>query len=1323
MVSRPPEKFLGDLWIDHGGTFTDCILHRADGSVQTHKLLSTGAYRGLAKSVQSTDAQSKLIRNDNQRTFLIDINAPVDQFFAGYRFCLYSAGIELFSATVVTYERQSQLLTVDRQVPPIDQTRNYIFQLSAGEDAPVTGMRWLSGARLDQVPGPFRVRLGTTLATNALLERKGCSTALIVTEGFADLLAIGNQSRPQLFDLDIHKPKPLHHSTIEIIERIAADGTVLTPLADAAVDAALDAAIATGCQSVAVALLNSYRNPSHEQKFLSRARSRGLKNVAISSEVSPLQRILPRSETTIVDAYLTPVINGWCQRIRAAAPGSAIEAITSSAALVQAEHFRGRDAILSGPAGGALAVKFIADRMNLGPTLGFDMGGTSTDVCRYPGSGDPELRYEMEFSSNVDQYSGLHIVAPLVNVESVAAGGGSICRFDGIQLRVGPESAGADPGPACYGRGGPLTVTDLNVLLGRVSEAHFAIPLDRAAARSRIDELHQQLQIEGHQTGGWEQLATGLLQIANMTMAHAIQKVSSEKGHDTRVHSMVSFGGAAAQHACAIADLLGITRIVQHPYASFLSAWGIGHARQKVYVNFDWSGQLTEDELKRLHKKFAGLDPAQSQSHPTSNPAKWTAAQMRTFVDVRYTGQNTTITIELDQDPKDLSAKKAHADFLENHRRLFGFVLNRDVEICAGRVEWTHASQLQVTESEPFSWNSAGEPSPGSSHFWDGASWVDVSSWNRSVLTTGQTLSGPCLVADKSTTIVIEPGWTGTLAPDGSLVMCRDESFVKKPPKPGDRKQIDPISLTLLQQQFTQIATQMGVTLQRTSLSVNIKERLDFSCAVFSAHGDLLVNAPHIPVHLGAMGETIKSLLAVFPVMNPGDIFVSNDPFSGGSHLPDITVVTPVFDTQSKLRFFTANRAHHAEIGGIVPGSMPPFSKTLADEGVLISNLRLETPAPDHADQSDFLAPLLDLLRSGPHPSRSPLDNLADIQAQIAANHLGAQQLLSMMATTNSSFLSSFIDEIQEASARRVVAALEQLGPGHRQCADVVVGDLRIAVSVHVDASPPTRVVIDFGGSSPRSSGNLNANRAIVRAAVMYVFRCLIGEDLPLNDGMMKPISIIIPKDSFLAPVAQIADAVSTAPTSAHARPKAPAVVGGNVETSQRVVDVLLGAIGLAAASQGTMNNLIFGNESFGYYETICGGAGATPHQAGADAVHTHMTNTRITDPEVLEDRFPVRLRCFAVRKGSGGSGAQRGGDGVIRRIEFLTPMTLSLLTTRRDTAPFGLGGGNPGAKGANRLLRGGTWSVLDGMVQLQIERGDLIEIATPGGGGYGKPI
>lgn len=1282
-----------EFWIDVGGTFTDCLARDPSGRIRVHKLLSSGVYRGRVES----GSTANVVRCNDRR-------GDPDRFFEGYSLTLLGDdGQPLGSAVLVSrFDRDAGVLALAEPLahPPRVGMR---YELTSGEEAPVVGVRWLMGRRLDEPIGAVAVRLGTTRGTNALLERKGAKVALVTTAGFGDALRIGYQNRPKLFELAIRKPDDLYAESVEIAERVDCKGAILEPIDLAAAQSALAAAQSRGVESLAICLLNAYVNGEHEDALAAVARELGFKSISVSSRLARLQRLVDRGDTTVVDAYLTPILRDYVSAIRDRMPDASIKLMTSAGSLVDAETFVGKDSVLSGPAGGVVGVARVAKAAGFDRAIGFDMGGTSTDVCRY--AGEFERRYVMEVK-DPRTGAGVRIFAPMLAIETVAAGGGSICRFDGQKTVVGPESAGSNPGPACYGRGGPLCVTDLNLFLGRLLPERFALPLDLAAARRRLVEVAATIEEVTGAAYKLEELAAGFLAIANANMAAAIKSVSLARGYDVRDHALVSFGGAGAQHACAIARELGIRAVLCHPHAGVLSAFGIGMADITRFDSRHVGRPLSAETLSQLAPAFDEIAKRLAEEVAREGVTPDRIMPPRRILDLRYQGQDSAISVV---EPDDGDYRAA---FEQRHQQHYGFHFpDRTVEILACRVEVTG----ETRKPEPAVRAASGrpvEPIDRTRVYWNGE-WRDAAVYDRGSLGAADKVPGPAIIVEPTSTIVVEPGWIAEMTAGADLVL-RDEGTRDAQ---GDQRQAataDPIQLELFNNQFASIAERMGLTLQRTALSTNVKERLDYSCALFNRAGELVVNAPHIPVHLGAMGETVRRIIADEPTMNPGDVFITNDPFAGGSHLPDVTVVTPVFDRQGReILFFTASRAHHAEIGGIVPGSMPPFSTSLAEEGVLIRRFRLVTAAKSSE------AALRRLLEDAPYPSRSVDENIADINAQVAANQTGAELLRELVDRHGSGVIAAYMTHIQLAAERKTRVALAKLPEGERLFVDYLDNGLAIAVAIRIKAGRDgAEAEVDFTGSGPVSADNLNANPAIVRATVLYVFRALLAEDIPLNDGVLAPVRIIVPPGTLLHP-----------PADADPR-RCPAVGGGNVETSQRVVDALLGALGLAAASQGTMNNFLFGRAAsqgkpgFGYYETIGGGAGAGPGFPGASGVHTHMTNTRITDAEVFEARYPARLVRFSLRPGSGGEGRYRGGDGLIREVLFLDDLDVSLVTNRRSRSPYGLAGGKPGSRGRNLLYRlgGDAPEELPSSAQLKVRAGERLRLETPGGGGYGEP-
>ncbi len=1299
---------LTEFWIDVGGTFTDCLMRTTDDRLSTFKVLSSGVTKGCA-----TEYLGERSFRDQSH-----IGDP-PRFWEGYRCHRFDRnGNPGEVCQIVEFDSKSGTFTTDCPIAPSVTQESMRYELSSGEEAPILAIRTALGLRLDQPIPELIVRLGTTRGTNALLTRRGAKVGFVTTRGFRDVLLIANQDRPRLFDLVIRKPEPLFAAAAEIDERLDTTGRVLIAPSEAQVRNELLKLRQAGCESLAICLMHAFANNDHEHFVERVARELGFTEISTSSRLAPLIKIVSRGDTTVLDAYLNPILRAYVTRLKASLHGSTLKLMTSSGGLVDAQRFTGKDSILSGPAGGVIGFSRVAQRAGFAKSIGFDMGGTSTDVSRFDG------HYERELETTK---AGVRVVSPMLAIETVAAGGGSVCGFDGVKLFVGPQSAGADPGPACYGRGGPLTITDVNLYLGKIIPSRFPFPLDRPAVERRLEELCGRVANSplGHAYTPIE-LAQGFIDIANTTMARAIRKISVARGYDPAEYALVTFGGAGAQHACALARSLGMSRVLSHPHAGVLSAYGIGLADVRRLKEQSVLTPFTIDNFAAIESLFRQLEESARAEVLAEGIAPELIDPPVRSLELRYRGIEGTILVEgqgVDRpasgDPFDHYLQA----YTQRHRQLYGYVREgRPLEIVAARVEVVGRRPDPVEPAQP---ESPRHPAPSSwTEAWFQAKSHRTAVFLREELHSGDQIAGPAIICEPTSTVVVDPEFVARILGRGEIVIEQQAASSSVTPSASSSTKAftgtapevpaDPVRIEIFNHLFASIAEQMGIALQQTSLSTNVKERLDFSCGIFSAAGDLVVNAPHIPVHLGAMSETVQRILEDNPGLQPGDVFVTNDPYRGGSHLPDVTVVTPVHDPASgELLFVTASRAHHAEIGGIVPGSMPPFSKTLADEGVLIRNFKLHSQHPPASHESE----LRDLLASGPYPSRSVDDNLADVAAQVAANNTGANQLRQLVERHSWPVVKAFMRHIQAAAAAKMRLALHALG---QQSATSSSSTRRFSHIDHLDDGSPVQATItidvdqatvDFTGTGPVLVTNLNANRAIVRAAVLYVFRCLIKDDIPLNSGVLEPVTIILP-ECLLNPPSHLDPA------------QCAAMVGGNVETSQRVVDVLLGALGVAAASQGTMNNLTFGDGTFGYYETICGGSGATPDADGADAVHTHMTNTRLTDPEVIERRYPVRIHEFSIRHGSGGKGLHRGGDGIVRKIEFLKPLRVSILSERRGPfAPFGLAGGEPGALGENSLQRPGNDEIVDlgGKVSMDVSIGDILTLRTPGGGGWGK--
>ncbi|MEU1317593.1 hydantoinase B/oxoprolinase family protein [Streptomyces tibetensis] len=1233
------------FWVDRGGTFTDVVARRPDGRLLTHKLLSDNPARYADAAVEGV------------RTLLAGSGDPVDS-----------------------------------------------------------------------------VRMGTTVATNALLERTGERTLLLITRGFRDALRIAYQNRPSIFARRIDLPELLYQRVVEVDERLAADGTVLRAPDLEALTGPLQEAYDDGIRAVAVVCMHSHLHPAHEQTVGELAAGIGFPQISLSSETSPLMKLVPRGDTAVVDAYLSPVLRRYVRHVADELEGVRLMFMQSNGGLTEAGQFRGKDAILSGPAGGIVGMARMSQLAGFDRVIGFDMGGTSTDVSHFAGA------YERVFTSRI---AGVRLRAPMLDIHTVAAGGGSVLHFDGSRYRVGPDSAGAEPGPACYRGGGPLAVTDANVMLGRIQPAHFPQvfgpngdePLDEAVVRDRFTALAGMIREQTGDDRTPEQVAEGYLQIAVANIASAVKRISVQKGHDVTRYALTTFGGAGGQHACMVADSLGIRTVLVPPMAGVLSALGIGLADTTAMREQSVEAPLEPASMPGVLRTAEDLEAA-ARAELLAEDVPEEHIQVTRRAELRYDGTDTTLTVELTE-----PGTMRHS-FEERHRATYSFTLDRPIVVEALSVEATGITA--PPDLSALAPHEAASTAPGRSpaaprtvRLHTGGAWRDVPLRRREELPPGDTVTGPAIITEAGSTTVVDDGWRAAATVEGHLVLER--AAITQSSDLGT--EVDPVLLEVFNNLFMSIAEQMGARLESTAQSVNIKERLDFSCALFDPDGNLVANAPHIPVHLGSMGTSVKEVIRRRgPRMRPGDTYAVNDPYHGGTHLPDVTVITPVFDTtpatgtesdagsetargtvsvtasgrgsdtasgaasdtargtvtDPKILFYVASRGHHAEIGGIAPGSMPAGSRTIEEEGVLFDNWLL-------AENGRFREPeTLRLLAEAPYPSRNPKTNLADLRAQIAANQKGVDEVGRMIQDYGLDVVQAYMRHVQdnaEEAVRRVIDALDDGEYAYETDSGAVI---RVAVRVDREHRAAT---IDFTGTSAQLPTNFNAPFSVVNAAVLYVFRTLVADDIPLNDGCLRPLSIIVPPGSLLAP-----------------EPPA-AVVAGNVETSQAVTGALYAALGVQAEGSGTMNNVTFGNERHQYYETVASGSGAGDGFPGAPVVQTHMTNSRLTDPEVLEWRLPVRLEEFTVRRGSGGAGRWHGGDGAVRRIRFLEPMTVSTLSQHRRVAPYGMAGGEPGALGANRVEHAdGTVTELGGSDSADLVSGDVLVIETPGGGGYGPP-
>ena len=1261
--SKTNESIPWKFWIDTGGTFTDCLAEDPTGRSHRAKVLSNSTIRAQFQNQPSADKIRILLDRDYPKGF-----------FVGFT-CTLSNTDSTHSATyrVINWNPDDGELQLDRDWQHSVEAGSLLLLQFFGE-APELAARILTGVRGDQPLPRSQLRLATTRGTNALLERKGGRTVMIINRGLKDLLHIHTQQRPDLFALDIQRPDPLHDRVIEV----EFENAVLKnqkPFLEDCKKCLID-----GIECAAVVLMHAWKDPAQELHLKQLLQTVGFKYISLSGECVPFIKILNRAETTLANATLSPVLEQYLDSITKAFGEEGMVVMTSAGGLLPRRGYQPRDSLVSGPAGGVVGASRIGESTGFSRIIGFDMGGTSTDVSRY----DHALEYQ-----HISKVGDVQIVAPSLRIETVAAGGGSICLYDGNRLRVGPESAGAFPGPACYGTGGPLTVTDVNLLLGRVDPGRFSIPIDVEKSRQALRHLREQLVTAGQSVGADDALLTGLLAIANENMAEAIHKVSTAQGYDPAEYALVAFGGAGGQHACAIADGLGIQTVLYPGNAGLLSAYGLQKAAVERIVDrqclLDYRDFLSQkdDILQAMSEEAFNLLPTYLRSG---------AELRRMLISMRLKGQESTIEVDypIGSGPFDLGR-----EFQHQFEEIYGYRgAPERVEVSAVRVIVGLPSNQEEIETFPESKNRSVSHTSISS-FVDNK-WISIPVFGREDIQLGELVSGPALIQDAFSTFFVETGWE---AVRGSADTIR----VSKP-SPGNRTtseiRSEAVKLELFTNRFQTLVENMGVRLQRTALSPNVKERLDFSCALLDREGKLVVNAPHIPVHLGALGTCVRAVTQVHN-WNPGDIIVTNHPGFGGSHLPDVTIIAPLFSQQTgEISGFLANRAHHAEMGGISPGSMPPRAKTLEQEGVVIPPTQIMKAGTLDLDK------LRILLSQGPYPSRRVEENLADLNAQVASVLKGLSEFAGMETQHGSATLIHYMDALQSRAEQCIRRRLESMADGSYR-ADQQLDDGSL-ISIHATVKADT-LHIDFTGSSPVHTGNYNATPGIVASAVLYFLRVWIQEPIPLNEGLLKPVTLTLPQGMLNPPFPQIPS-------------ECPPVVAGNVETSQRLVDTLFLAFGITACSQGTMNNLIFGNEHTSFYETISGGSGAGPGFNGESGVHVHMTNTGITDPEILEQRFPVKLREFALRTGSGGSGRYRGGDGVIREIEFLEPVTLSLLTQHRIEQPYGLKGGSPGQCGAQYLLHAnGSQEKLAGNTTVAMQTGDRIRILTPGGGGWGN--
>lgn len=1189
------------FWVDRGGTFTDLVGRRPDGSLVTHKLLSENPE-------QYRDAAVQGVRD------LLDIGK--------------------------------------------------------GEPIPA--------GTIDAV------KMGTTVATNALLERKGDRTLLLITEGLGDLLRIGHQARPTLFDLHIVLPELLYERAVEVKERLDAEGGVVTPLDEDGARTALKAAKADGIDSVAIAFMHGYLNPDHEARVAAIAAEEGFGQISVSHQVSPLMKLVSRGDTTVVDAYLSPILRRYVNQVSDELGGheaTRLMFMQSNGGLTDARLFQGKDAILSGPAGGVVGMVKTAQLAGHDRLIGFDMGGTSTDVCHYAGT------YERSFETEV---AGVRMRAPMMNIHTVAAGGGSILTFRDGRFQVGPDSAGADPGPACYRRGGPLTVTDCNVMLGKLQPDHFPAvfgphadeKLDADVVRKKFEALAQEIaEATGEEPRTPEAIAEGFLRIAVENMANAIKKISVQRGYDVTKYTLQCFGGAGGQHACLVADALGMETVFVHPLAGVLSAYGMGLAEIRAMREQQYEHPLSDrDGAARTLDDMAG----EAISEVVSQGVDRSQIRLERRAHLRYRGSHQALEVDFGSDAE------LRERFDEAHRSRYGFSAEeRELIFEALSVE-AIGGAADIADQRLAEVDGAPEPVDQVLSSFGGVGAVPL--YDRETIKAGQGVDGPAIIREPTGTNVIESGWRAEMNAWGHLILTRTVAIEREA---AVGTEVDPVMLEVFNNLFMSIAEQMGATLANTAYSVNIKERFDFSCALFDPEGGLVANAPHVPVHLGSMSESIRTIIRENPDMKPGDVFTLNDPYHGGTHLPDVTVITPVFDDGGNPLFYVASRGHHADIGGKTPGSAPPDSVRIEEEGVLIDNFRM-------VDGGTFLEKeTRDLLASGEYPCRNIDSNIADLKAQVAANETGVREIQKMIGQFGLDTVHAYMGHVQDNAAESVRRVLDALSDGSYDYELDNGKYIRVAVTVDHDRREAT---IDFSGTAAKDPFNYNAPLAVCKAVVLYTFRSLVGAPIPMNEGCFRPLKIITPEGSMM-----------------HAQYPS-AVIAGNTEVSQMACNALMAALSAMAGSQATMNNFVWGNERIQNYETICGGSGAGPTFDGCSAIQTHMTNTRGTDPEVLEFRFPVRLEEYRIRHGSGGKGRYSGGDGIVRRMRFMEQMTITTLCSHRRVPPFGVDGGDPGEVGAEWIERANGERVEHkGNDQNEIYVGDVFAMLTPSGGGYGK--
>ncbi len=1258
------------LFVDTGGTFTDCIAEDSNGNIIKKKVLSNGSVRGSIVGWRSDTSMIVLEQWKLEKDIL-----------EGYNFKLLNKSHP--AIRVMSYEPGKRILHINKALPANFKDYCGGFELSTGEEAPVLAARLITETRLNESIPVSKIKLGSTRGTNALLERKGSDTILFVTEGFRDLLEIRYQNRPDIFARNIIKPAPLYTNVIEVKERIDAGGNVLEKMDIQDFNKKLEKDVKRGeYDSAAIAFINSYKNPVHEQELKKLLQEYGFSYISISSELSQLIKYLPRAETAMVNAYLDAIIQNYLNNISAKLGPISFHVMNSAGGLMRKGNFNPKDSLLSGPSGGVVGAAATGKAAGYENLISFDMGGTSTDVSRI--SGKYDYKFELEIGD-------ARIFSPALSIETVAAGGGSICYYDGFKLSVGPESAGAFPGPACYGAGGPLTITDINLLAGRMDADQFSIPVYPGESDKKLEELVEEIYSRSGSRRQKEELLNGFLLIANEIMAAAIRKVSVSKGYKPADHAMVAFGGAGGMHACTIAELLDISIVLLPLNAGLLSAYGISRAgieriaeRQVLKDFYDIKDELN-NYFSLLDKEAIGKITEEGEK-PEDVVIK------DRYIYLRFRGQDSALEVTYDDITGVIPGFKSSYERTYGHWTESEEIEVESIRVIASTVKNTgqgdHSTQNEVYPEYKHKIRSLLK-----------ASWIDAPVYFRKELPAGAVIKGFALVLDEYSTWVVEDDWILKLDAEGTAVIKKAGRKEEEVADNKGRKIAEEIELELFTNRFMHVAMNMGSMLQRTSVSVNVKERLDFSCALLNENGELVANAPHIPVHLGSLGVCVRAVASKYD-MGPGDTIITNHPAYGGSHLPDITLITPVFTADDELVGYVVNRAHHAEIGGILPGSMPPDASCLAEEGVVISPIFLVR------NNKANWGNIRNILSSGTYPSRAVDENIADLNAALAANRAGERELLKLVEEHGREKVKNYMKILESYAENRMRETIKKIPDGKYSSIEYL--DDGTAISVEIDIRENS-CKIDFSGNSEVHPGNMNATEAIVNGVTIYVLRLLINEDIPLNDGLLKPVELVIPEGLLN-------------PDFSGTPEQCPAIVGGNVELSQRLTDLLLKPFGILACSQGTMNNVLFGNKNLSYYETICGGCGAGDGFDGASAVHHHMTNTRITDPEIMEHRYPVVLNRFEIRKGSGGKGRYRGGDGVIRELKFLDSLSLSVLSQHRNTGPYGLNGGEDGKPGEQYIIYAdGRIRKLGSIDGAEVGKGDVFVIKTPGGGAFGS--